>query len=174
MGKLKFFLLQSVLLLGCCTLSLAQGFPWDDFKPRTLKEIVSLDAREIKESEKQNKVILHADMLLSVVRVKYTGKSRRISETKKGFLLNWAQTFTSNGEQYTAMYEEDLLFTEGGVEYWLPVQKKVVPHFAKELKAGDDVDVYLVRAGGVCSKKVCDWFFLVEEFQKPKTDSSNP
>jgi hypothetical protein len=162
-----------MLLLGCCFHSFAQGFPWDDFKPRTLKEIVSLDAEEIKDSEKQNRVILHADMLLSVVRVKYTGKSRSISKTKKEFLQQWAQTFTGDGEKYAAMYEEDLLFTESGVDYWLPVQKRVTPHFAKELKEGEDVDLYLVRAGGVCSKKVCDWFFLVEEFQKPKTGSSN-
>ena len=173
MGKLKLFPVQLLILLGCCSYSFGQGFPWDDFKPRTLKEIVNLDAREIKDSEKKARVILHADMLLSVVRVKYGGKSRRISETKSGFLENWAQTFTGNGEQYAAMYEEDLLFTEGGVEYWLPVQKKVVPHFAKELKEGEDVDVYLVRAGGVCIKKVCDWFFLVEEFQKPKASTSN-
>jgi hypothetical protein len=173
MRKLKFFLLQLSLLLGCCSYSFAQGFPWDDFKPRTLKEIVSLDEREIKMSEKQNSIILHADMLLSVVRVKYTGKSRPISKTKKELLQNWAQTFTGDGKQYAAMYEEDLLFTEDGVEYWLPVQKKVIPHFAKELKAGEDVDVYLVRAGGVCIKKVCDWFFLVEEFQKPPASSAN-
>lgn len=173
MRKLRIFLLQLVILLGCSSHSFAQGFPWDDFKPRTLKEIVKLDAAEIKDSEKKNRVILHADMLLSVVRVKYTGKSRRISETKKGFLQNWAQTFTGNGERYAAMYEEDLLFTEDGVEYWLPVQKKVVPHFAKELKEGEEVDLYLVRAGGVCSKQVCDWFFLVEEFQKPKTSNSD-
>ncbi|HEV7906118.1 MAG TPA: hypothetical protein VGO96_19915 [Pyrinomonadaceae bacterium] len=173
MRKLKLFLLQLSLLLGCCSHSFAQGFPWADFKPRTLKEIVALDAREIKQSEKRNSIILHADMLLSVVRVKYTGKSRPVSKTKKELLANWAQTFTGNGEQYAAMYEEDLLFTEDGVEYWLPVQKKVIPHFTKELKEGDEVDLYLVRAGGVCVKKVCDWFFLVEEFQKPEPGKVN-
>jgi hypothetical protein len=173
MSKLKLFLFQLAILLGCVSHSFAQGFPWDDFKPRTLKEIVKLDAREIENSAKQPAVILHADMLLSVVRVKYTGKSRPISDTKRGFMEKWAETFAGNNKQYAALYEEDLLFTEGGVEYWLPVQKRVVPHFAKELEAGEDVDLYLVRAGGVCSKKVCDWFFLVEEFQKPKASSAN-
>jgi hypothetical protein len=173
MGKSKLFLLQLLLLLACCSQSFAQGFPWNDFKPRTLKEIVALDATEIEQSERKNSVILHADTLLSVVRVKYTGKSRRISETKKGFLQNWAQTFTGDGVKYAAMYEEDLLFTEDGVEYWLPVQKRVIPHFAKELKEGDAVDLYLVRAGGVCVKKACDWFFLVEEFQKPQPGKVN-
>jgi hypothetical protein len=151
--------------------SFAQGFPWDDFKRRTLKEIISIDAKEIQDSERENRVIFHADMLLSVIRVRYTGKSRLLSEVKKDFLKKWAQTFAQNDDEYAAHYERDYLFTEGDVEYWLPVQKQVSAYFPKELKDGDEVDIYIVRAGGVCSKKVCDWLFLVEEFQKPKVNS---
>lgn len=173
MNKVRFLFLLSLTLSLFASASFAQGFPWDDFKRRTLKEIVSIDAKEIRDSERENRVIFHADMLLSVVRVKYTGKSRPISDVKKGFLKTWAQTFSQNAEEYAANYERDFLFTEGGVEYWLPVQKKVSAYFPKELKEGDDVDIYIVRAGGVCSKKVCDWLFLVEEFQKPKAESSN-
>lgn len=151
----------------------AQGFPWDDFKRRTLKEIVSIDAKEVNDSERENRVIFHADMLLSVIRVRYTGKSRPIADVKKDFLKKWAQTFADNPDEYAAHYERDFLFTEDGVEYWLPVQKKVSDYFPKELKEGEGVDIYIVRAGGVCSKKVCDWLFLVEEFQKPKAGSPN-
>lgn len=148
--------------------SFAQGFPWDNFKRRTLKEIVGIDAKEIQDSERENKVIFHADMLLSVIRVKYTGRSRPLSGVKKDFLKKWAQTFAPKADEYAARYERDFLFTEGDVEYWLPVQKKVSTYFPKELKEGEEVDIYIVRAGGVCSKKICDWLFLVEEFQKPK------
>jgi hypothetical protein len=161
-------LASSVAILLGAAASFAQGFPWNDFKPRTLKDIISIDAKEIKDSERQNRVIFHADMLLSVVRVKYTGKTRPISESKKDFLLKWAQTFTQNSSEYPAHYETDVLFTENGVEYWLPVQKQVLPYFQKELKIDDYIDIYIVRAGGVCSKQVCDWLFLVEEFQTPK------
>lgn len=168
-------LLFLILLLAVCnTTSFAQGgFPWGDFQRRTLKDIVSLDAKEISESERENKVILHADMLLSVVRVKYTGKSRAISDAKRKFLKAWAQNFSQSPDEYAAQYEKDMLFTEDGVDYWLPVQKKVIPYFSKELKEGDEVDIYLVRAGGLCSKKVCDWLFLVEEFQQPKAEHTD-
>ena len=153
--------------------TMAQGFPWNDFKPRTLAEIVKIDAREIQDSVRQNRLIFHGDMLLSVIRVKYTGKRRPMSGTKREVLRMWGQTFSiPNAAEYTSFYEEDLLFTEGGVEYWLPVQKKVLPHFAEELKEGEEVDIYIVRAGGICRKKVCDWLFLVEEFQKPKGSGS--
>ena len=153
------------------SIAFAQGFPWDDFKRRTLKEIVNIEATEIRDSERENRVIFHADMLLSVIRVKYTGKSRPISDVKRDSLKKWVATFTGNGEEYAAHYEKDMLFTEDGVEYWLPVAKQVIPYFSKELKEGEEVDLYIVRAGGICSKKLCDWLFLVEEFQKPKVNS---
>lgn len=173
MSKSRILLLLTLLSLLFASTSYAQGFPWDDFKPRTLKEIVEIDAKEIKDSERENRLIFHADMLLSVIRVRYVGKSRSISDVKKESLKKWAQTFTQNTDEYAANYEKDLLFAEGEVEYWLPVQKKVIPYFLKELKEGEEVDIYIVRAGGVCSKKVCDWLFLVEEFQKPKSSSPN-
>jgi hypothetical protein len=160
-------------MLIAAAVCFAQGFPWNDFKPRTLKDIISIDAKEIKDSERENRVIFHADMLLSVVRVKYAGKTRPISDIKKDFLLKWSQTFTQNSADYAAHYQTDVLFTENGIDYWLPVQKKVIPYFEKELKLDDDVDIYIVRAGGVCSKQVCDWLFLVEEFQKPKPDTAH-
>lgn len=153
--------------------SYAQGFPWDDFKRRTLKEIINMDAKEISDSERENRVIFHADPLLSVIKVKYTGKSRPVSDVKKEFLRKWAQTFSQDSDEYAALYERDYLFTEDGAEFWLPVQKQVSSYFTKELKENDEVDIYIVRAGGVCSKKVCDWLFLVEEFQKPKPNSSD-
>src|SRR5205823_1550506 len=126
-----------LMLFGAASASFAQGFPWNDFKPRTLKDIINIDAKEIKDSERENRVIFHADMLLSVVRVKYTGKTRPISDVKKDFLIKWSQTFTQNTADYASHYETDVLFTENGIEYWLPVQKQVIPYFQKELKVDD-------------------------------------
>jgi len=168
MSQSRVFLLLILIFTVSSSTSFAQGFPWDDFKPRTLNDIVSIDAKEINDSQLENKVIFHADMLLSVIRVKHTGKSRAMSEVKKDVLRKWSQTFTQNADKYAANYEQDLLFIENGVEYWLPVQKKVIPYFSKEVKVDDEVDIYIVRAGGVCRKAVCDWLFLVEEFQKPR------
>ena len=171
MSKSRVLLLLILILPLFAHTAFGQGFPWDDFKRRTLKEIVNIDAKEIEDSVRENRVIFHADTLLSVIKVKYTGKSRPLSEVKKDFLKKWAQTFSQSADEYAAHYERDYLFTEGDIEYWLPVQKQVSAYFPKELKEGEEVDIYIVRAGGVCRKKVCDWLFLVEEFQKPKVSS---
>ncbi|HYJ90229.1 MAG TPA: hypothetical protein VEV84_02890, partial [Pyrinomonadaceae bacterium] len=107
----------------------------------------------------------------SVVRVKYAGKIREMSAVKKDLLKSyWAKLFAQDSDKYSDLYENDFLFTENGVEYWLPVQKQVSAYFPKELKEGDDIDIYIVRAGGVCIKKECDWLFLVEEYKRPKTN----
>lgn len=58
------------------------------------------------------------------------------------------------------------LFKECDNEYWIPVQKQVIPHFAKELKKGDMVSLFIVRVGGEKAKDRWDWLFIVNEFQK--------
>ncbi len=67
MSNSRILLLQILMLQLFTSTSFAQGFPWDDFKPRTLKNIVSIDDKEVKDSERENSVIFHTDMLLSVI-----------------------------------------------------------------------------------------------------------
>ena len=173
---LKTFFL--VLMLAFCgSTVLAQGFPWQDFKPRTLKDLAAMekDVEQRRETDGKPAVVFHGDMLLTRARVIYTGSTRPISDLKKQFLAQWTELYAGgNKEAYANLYETDLLFTENGVDYWLPVQKKVIPYFDKELKKGDAVDLYIVRAGGIYETKKekdkWDWLLFVEEFQKPKEE----
>ena len=61
MSKSRILLLLTLIFSVFVSTSYAQGFPWDDFKPRTLKEMVAIDAKEIEDSERVNRVIFHAD-----------------------------------------------------------------------------------------------------------------
>ena len=162
---LQSFLFFSVMLSG--SLAYGQGFPWDDFKPRTLKEIVNMEADVDQRNQKENNIVFHANILPSKVRVTYTGTSRPISKVKKEMIGNWAKML-GNPESYAEHYESEFLFLENSVEYWLPVQKQVSVYFEKELKKEDVVDLYLVRAGGIRTAGKWDWMLLIEEFQKPK------
>jgi len=167
----RILLFPAVILLACAG-TFGQGFPYQDFTRRTLNDIVTGDDREIKMSASKNMLILHADPYLSVVSVKYTGKSRSMSRAKLTLLAQWARTLGYPSD-YAALYDTDFQFFEGDKEYWLPVQTKVSSYFPKELKEGDFIDVYLTRAGGVCMKaQTCDWLYLVEEYVKPKPSTS--
>lgn len=165
--KMKLF--QIVLFFALIlihSVAYGQGFPWDEFKPRTLKEIIALDADDVKRYPDKNRLIIHADPLSSKVRMRYTGESRPIPSTRKEVLKLWTGSLQID-PKYLEGYENEFLFIEDKTDYWLPVQKKVIGYFDKELKKGDDVDLYLIRVGGIKQVKgEWDWLFLVEEFQK--------
>lgn len=69
------------------------------------------------------------------------------------------------GNEIVDLFETELLFKENGVEYWLPVQKQVIPYFAQELKKGDQVTLFLIWIGAYKNAGSWDWVFLVNEFE---------
>jgi hypothetical protein len=164
---MKVRLFQTGLLLAVallCSVAHGQGFPWDDFKPRTLKELVNMES-DVEQLKDKSNVVFHASILSSRVHVTYIGTSRKISSVKKKSIRDWAKMMKQS-EDYAERYESDFLFVEDSTEYWLPVQNKVSSYFEKELKKGDTIDLYLVSAGGIRTAGVWDWMLLVEEFQK--------
>lgn len=145
-------------------------FPYEEYKSRTLAEIVALDADAknadvITGKKDAPQMVLHADFLHSQVRLKFMNKSRPVSPERKALLKMWQTTFGID-EKIAALYENEYLFKECASEYWIPVQKQVAAYFAKELKENDMVSLYLMRGGGVKTGAAWDWVFLVNEFQK--------
>jgi hypothetical protein len=65
-----------------------------------------------------------------------------------------------------SLLEKELLIIECNSEYWIPVQKQLIPHFERELKSGDMVSLFIVRVGGEKANEKWEWLFLVNEFQK--------
>jgi hypothetical protein len=60
-----------------------------------------------------------------------------------------------------------MLFLEGAAEHWLPVQKKLLPFFEKEVKKGEEVTLYAEWVGAKKIGGKWEWVFMVHEFQKP-------
>src|ERR1044072_2209760 len=161
MVKIFFF---SFFLLGNCLAAYAQNdFPYDKYSPRTLAEIGELNAVTEKASPdindpKTSGRILDADFLYSRVRVKFMNKSRPISAERKELMGFWQKTFGLDEKKMT-LFENEYLFKECNTEYWMPVQKQVAGYFAGELKEGDMVTLYLMRASAKRAKGsgVWDW-----------------
>ncbi len=63
------------------------------------------------------------------------------------------------------MFEDEYLFTEDKVEYWLPVQNKVASYFGEELKKGDTVTLFVAWLGARKEAKDIDYIFLTNEFE---------
>jgi hypothetical protein len=141
----------------------------DDYKPRTLKEVTEAEGAAGAESRgnKEETMIVHADILPSRVRATYTGSIRVLPQIKKETLRQWARLYAGFPEGYTKPYQTEMLFTEGGREYWLAVRKESLPRFKEELKKGAAVNLYLIRVGAAKVSGEWELMLLIESFQKP-------
>jgi hypothetical protein len=146
-----------------CATALAQGFPWEIFKPRTLEEVRSITTRALRPDDS---MFLAQDQLESKVEVVFTGKSRPIDKTRKDFISVWFGMLRADQQEMAGLYEREYLYKEGEAEHWLPTQKPITKYFDKELKPGDKMDLYLISIGAYRSEGRIDCVMLVEEFQK--------
>jgi hypothetical protein len=145
---------------------------WDAYKPRTLKEITTTIAEkalknpdvELKDEKKNVSVILSYNSFQSRVKAVYTGASRKISEPRKEVIAMWLKT-VNKPKEYLELFDNEYLFTEDKVEYWLPVQKQVAAYFREELKKGDTVTLFVVWLGLRKEKESLDYIFLMNEFE---------
>lgn len=141
----------------------------EDYQPRTLKEIGV--ASKAESSREGGAEVVLGDLFPSRVRVTYKGYARPLPGSKKNVLHSWAQRYAGAPEHYTVPYGTELLFSEDGREYWLAVNKELLPEFKEELKKGESLDLYVIRLGGIRKKGKWEWVLLVEKFAKPKTVS---
>lgn len=141
----------------------AQGFPWDIFKPRTLKEVTSITTKAVRPDDH---MFLAQDQLESRVEVVFTGKSRPISKVRKTFIETWFGMLRAKQKKLAELYENEYLYKEGETEYWLPTSTPITKYFDKELKPGDKMDLYLISIGAYRTDTDIDCVLLVEEFQK--------
>jgi hypothetical protein len=159
--RLSYFALIFITIVSC---GLAYGQnSWDSYKPRTLAEIIKLNSDP--ETLKKVDVIIPGDLFPSQVKVTYTGASRKISAARKDFINIWEKSHALTPE-LKGLFDDELLFIEGSVEHWLPVQKQVIPYFEKELQKGEQVTLFTVWAGAKKIEGKWNWIFFVNEFEK--------
>lgn len=89
------------------TTALAQGFPWDIFKPRTLKEVISTTTKAVRPDDS---MFLAHNQLASKVEVVFTGKSRPIIKARKTFIDTWFGTLRPDQKKLAELYEREYLY----------------------------------------------------------------
>jgi hypothetical protein len=148
----------------------AQAIDYGRLQHSTLEALVAnLDAGVAKDKGHIPKVgdrIFDGALSGWVVEAGYTSAVSPMSDDEKAFLRDGFKSIQQ--EPLAALYDKSMLFHVGGKDYWLPVQSDVIPYFAKELKVGDKVDLYILQTGGLLRKTGWEWVFMVVDFQKPK------
>ena len=155
-------LLLLVFILAACAVPAApQSFPYDIFKPRTLKEVTAITAKAVRPYDTW---FFATTLLESKMRVTFTGQSRPMLPARRQFVSNWAGVF-GQPKEYADRYETEFLYKEGDDEYWLGTQTPVAKYFPKELKPGDTITLYVISIGGYRTKDGVECVLLVEEYQ---------
>lgn len=169
--RLNLILLMFAGLLFTGTNYAQERFPYEEYLPRTLSELTAIDEKDSKTIPNSDKgqLIVHAKPFYSAIRVRFVGTSKPLVKEEKDYLKLWQSTL-GYPEEYLSLYENKYLFKECDKEYWIPVQKQVASYFAKELKDGDIITLYLMYPGGLKPKSADSWnfIFLVNEFIKYK------
>lgn len=165
-------LLAALLLLACAQAARAQdSFPWEEYKSRTLAELIKRNGPDTlgvdRAVNEKLTILFSGDPQYSQVRVVYTGATRKLSPARKAHLEEWGQSLGVE-PKVLALFDTEMLVTECSNEHWVAVQKQVLPHFEKELKKGDMVTLFLMFAGARKMEGNWNWFFLVNEFQAYK------
>ena len=137
-----------------------------DYQRRTLTEINAIGTELVSDRQVADRAIVTSDILPSQVRVTYTGAIRSLPDQKRQVVWQWAAQYAGAMETYTKPYQSEMLFVEGGIEYWLAVRSKDIPKFQQSLQAGRQVKLNVIRMGGIETSNGWEWMLLVESFRR--------
>ena len=144
-----------------------------DYRVRTLSELTRLQPDYIAnspeyQSSKNLRMVVHAELLPSRVKVLYDGTTRPAVHKRKVVITEWANRYAGAPEFYTVPYDTEMLFSEGGTSYWLVVKKEFVPRFEQVLKKGEAVELFLIKFGNahIDEDDKLEPVLLVEKFEK--------
>jgi hypothetical protein len=142
-----------------------QGFPWSDFKERSVKDVIAITTKAFRPDDS---MFLATNILATRAEVTFTGKSRPMPESRKVFLRWWVGMLNYDPKDYADLYDTEYLYKEGNTEYWLPTERPITKYFDKELKPDDKMVLFLISAGAFRDKGAIDCVLLVEEYQLPQ------
>ena len=137
-------------------------FNWARYKPNTLAAMIKRAEPDVKSDP--GLWMSNGEIAASVV-VTYTGKLRSLTKASSN-LMYWVSHSLNVKPQFFTQFNQEMLVIENGVEYWLPVQKQLLPHFKKEAKPGTDILIFVTYFGANHSPEDhhIDWLFTINEF----------
>lgn len=162
--RLGTFVLAFFALATCASAQRQDEDPWAKYTPGKLSEVIK--AQTFPNMQNEGGVDMGSHPLKA--RVIYSGKSRPIPSDKKSLIKFWMQSYRYS-EEILKMFDEEFLFLEDSTEYWLPVQNVLIPHFKKEIREGESVDLFAAWIGITFAEPgKRQHVFLVNEFEKPE------
>jgi hypothetical protein len=143
---------------------------WDRYNPGTLAAIMEQHDSVIRASWDGKNPSEHfsGDNFPTIASVIYEGSARPIDPDRLGIVRTWGKTFRRDST-IAQDFHREYLFQEGKQLLWLPVQDTVASFFAKELRPGQRVKLYVMWLGAYYAGRDIIWAFVVNEFEADTT-----
>jgi len=147
---------------------------WDRYQPGTLSAIIKVQDSTIRaEAAGDRNPSFHfsGEQFPTRARVIYKGESRPVNSMRLEVVRRWGLAFHRDSSIANDFHRE-YLFQEGQESLWLLVQDTVASFFARELKPGQRVTLYVMWVGAYYHERTIEWAFIVNEFStKPVRQS---
>jgi hypothetical protein len=168
------FCILGALSLGDTTQVAWAQTTWDRYQPGTLSAIIKAQDSTIRAEaagDKNPSFHFSGDQFPTRARVIYKGESRPVDSMRLEVVRRWGLAFHRDSSIANDFHRE-YLFQEGRKPLWLPVQDTVASFFARELKPGQPVTLYVMWLGAYYREGNIQWAFIVNEFStKPLRQS---
>lgn len=148
------------LSLSGVAVSAPEGATWNDYLPRSLESVIEQHQSLATESDP----LFTANNFPSRARVIYLGKKRRLPKDRADFVDKYFAHIRGNPD-FRGLFKSEVLVREGGREYWLSIQKELLPALKEEVEAGTEVEIYVTWLGGIRAEGTIEWIFTINEFE---------
>jgi len=98
------------------------------------------------------------------VALEYTSELRALAPETMGFLWQFGVSFDE--QEFATQFRQELLLREGDLEFWMPIEERVVSYMAEELEAGELVAVYVRLLGSLRTDVGHRVIFIITDVQE--------
>ena len=95
-----------------------------------------------------------------LVRVTYTGRSRKIGPNRLEFIASWGRSFKE--QDFAQHFRDEIEIRAEGLTVWLALQDLLVEPFGREARAGVPVQLWIMYLGTAAPQ---DRVFVINQFQ---------
>lgn len=127
------------------------AFDFSRYRPRMMKEL-------IEEYKPQPGLAITRDIAIRA-KVTYSVEFRDLPEDSRRLIAAWAEAFNVPGAPQA--FRQELKVIEATREYWVPVQEVLVSAMKRELRHGEEIELFTIYIGQVDGRHI----FLVNEFR---------
>ncbi len=163
---IKIHVLSLAVFAVLAAMPASAQFAWDDYKPSTLEDVFAIGENECREKD-QNSFGIATGKQAFRVTASWNGETREISKDVLEVLLLYEdikRPKLTKQIAFSDMFKTEVLVTENGRDFWLPIQEHILEAFKKEVGPVKMVRLYILYFG--CgAKKPPTVSVAINEFQ---------